>query len=125
MKFRKLGRTGLDVSLICLGTMTWGQQNTEEEAFAQMDYAVAQGINFFDTAELYSIPPKPETQGSCEARHEGRVGSPPTGVPDGDHAELRYHGPLRRPAHGVIPARLVPVEGARHPGVPHGRPRVG
>ncbi|MBZ6075669.1 aldo/keto reductase [Microvirga puerhi] len=66
MEYRRLGRTDLDVSLICLGTMTWGQQNTEAEGHAQMDYAVDHGINFFDTAELYSIPPKPETQGSTE-----------------------------------------------------------
>ena len=66
MKFKKLGNTDLDVSLICLGTMTWGQQNTEEEGHEQMDYAIDQGINFFDTAELYSIPPKAETQGSTE-----------------------------------------------------------
>ncbi|RFB78482.1 NADP(H)-dependent aldo-keto reductase [Methylovirgula sp. 4M-Z18] len=66
MEKRKLGRTGLDVSLICLGTMTWGQQNTEAEGFEQMDYAVSRGINFFDTAEMYSIPPRPETQGSTE-----------------------------------------------------------
>ncbi len=66
MQFRKLGRTGLDVSLICLGTMTFGQQNTEAEGHAQMDYAIDRGVNFFDTAELYSIPPKPETQGSTE-----------------------------------------------------------
>ena len=66
MEFRKLGNTDIDVSLICLGTMTWGQQNTEEEGFEQMDYAVDQGVNFFDTAELYSIPPMAETQGSTE-----------------------------------------------------------
>ena len=54
MKFQKLGNTNLDVSLICLGTMTWGTQNTEKEAFEQMDYALQQGVNFFDTAELYS-----------------------------------------------------------------------
>ena len=66
MQFRKLGRTGLDVSLICLGTMTYGQQNTEAEGHAQMDYAIDRGVNFFDTAELYSIPPRPETQGSTE-----------------------------------------------------------
>ncbi|AWM88714.1 aldo/keto reductase [Microvirga sp. 17 mud 1-3] len=66
MQYRRLGRTDLDVSLICLGTMTWGQQNTEAEGHAQMDYALDQGINFFDTAELYSIPPRPETQGSTE-----------------------------------------------------------
>jgi aryl-alcohol dehydrogenase-like predicted oxidoreductase len=66
MLTRKLGRTGLDVSLIGLGTMTYGQQNSEAEGHAQMDYAVAHGINFFDTAELYSIPPKAETAGSTE-----------------------------------------------------------
>lgn len=66
MQYRALGRTGLDVSLICLGTMTWGQQNTEAEGHAQMDYALDRGVNFFDTAELYSIPPKSETQGSTE-----------------------------------------------------------
>ena len=66
MEYRALGRTGLKVSKICLGTMTWGEQNTEAEGHAQMDYALDQGINFFDTAELYSIPPKAETQGSTE-----------------------------------------------------------
>lgn len=66
MDYRRLGRTDLKVSAICLGTMTWGQQNTEAEGHAQMDYALDQGVNFFDTAELYSIPPKPETQGSTE-----------------------------------------------------------
>lgn len=66
MLTRKLGRTGLEVSLIGLGTMTWGEQNSEAEGHAQMDAAVAHGINLFDTAELYSIPPKPETMGSTE-----------------------------------------------------------
>lgn len=66
MEYRQLGRTDLRVSAICLGTMTWGQQNTEAEGFEQMDYAFEQGINFLDTAELYSIPPKAETQGSTE-----------------------------------------------------------
>ena len=66
MKYRKLGRSGLDVSLICLGTMTWGQQNTEAEGHEQMDYALAQGVNFWDTAELYSIPPSAQTAGSTE-----------------------------------------------------------
>lgn len=66
MKFRKLGLTDVDVSLICLGTMTWGEQNTEAEAHEQMDYAVEQGINFFDVAEMYPVPPKPETQGLTE-----------------------------------------------------------
>jgi aryl-alcohol dehydrogenase-like predicted oxidoreductase len=66
MEYRRLGRTDLKISVICLGTMTWGEQNTEAEGHAQMDYAVEQGVNFFDTAELYAIPPKPETQGSTE-----------------------------------------------------------
>ena len=57
MEYRKLGNTDLEVSLICLGTMTWGQQNTEAEGHEQMDYALERGINFFDTAEMYSIPP--------------------------------------------------------------------
>ena len=63
MNFKKLGNTDIKVSTICLGTMTWGEQNTEKEAFQQMDYAVDQGINFFDTAELYAVPMKPETRG--------------------------------------------------------------
>lgn len=66
MEYRELGRTGVRVSAICLGTMTWGQQNTEHEGHGQMDYAVDQGINFFDTAELYPIPPKRDTQGRTE-----------------------------------------------------------
>jgi aryl-alcohol dehydrogenase-like predicted oxidoreductase len=66
MQYRKLGRTGIDVSLICLGTMTFGEQNTEADGHAQMDYAVSRGVNFFDTAELYAIPPRPETQGRTE-----------------------------------------------------------
>lgn len=66
MKYKKLGNTDIDVSLICLGTMTFGEQNTAEEGYAQMDYAVDQGVNFFDTAELYAIPPKAETYGRTE-----------------------------------------------------------
>ena len=66
MKFKKLGNTNLDVSLICLGTMTWGTQNSERDAFDQMDYAVSKGINFFDTAELYSVPPTADSYGKTE-----------------------------------------------------------
>ena len=66
MKYRKLGNTELNVSLICLGTMTYGEQNTQEEGFEQMDYALENGINFFDTAELYAIPPKEKTYGKTE-----------------------------------------------------------
>jgi aryl-alcohol dehydrogenase-like predicted oxidoreductase len=66
MKYRKLGNTGLDVSVICLGTMTFGEQNSQKEGFEQMDYAVERGINFFDTAELYAVMPKKETYGKTE-----------------------------------------------------------
>ncbi len=66
MEYRRLGRTDLRVSAIGLGTMTWGQQNTEAEGHAQMDHAFGRGINFLDTAELYPIPPKPETQGRTD-----------------------------------------------------------
>lgn len=66
MQYRKLGRTGLDVSLICLGTMTWGNQNSEADGHAQMDYAISRGINFFDTAEMYAVPPAAETYGKTE-----------------------------------------------------------
>ncbi|KAL4428585.1 hypothetical protein ABPG77_008897 [Micractinium sp. CCAP 211/92] len=66
MKYTKLGSSDLEVSIVCLGTMTWGEQNTEEEAWEQLDYAVSQGINFIDTAELYPVPPRPETCGRTE-----------------------------------------------------------
>lgn len=67
MQYRPLGTTGLDVSLICLGTMTWGEQNSEAEAHAQLDRATELGINFIDAAEMYPVPPKPETFGRTEA----------------------------------------------------------
>jgi aryl-alcohol dehydrogenase-like predicted oxidoreductase len=66
MQFRKLGQTNIDVSVICLGTMNWGEQNTEKDAHQQLDYAVGQGINFIDTAELYPIPPNTTSQGRTE-----------------------------------------------------------
>jgi aryl-alcohol dehydrogenase-like predicted oxidoreductase len=66
MRYLPLGRTDIRVSEICLGTMTWGEQNTEAEAFEQLDHALAQGINFIDTAELYPVPPRGETQGRTE-----------------------------------------------------------
>mgnify|MGYP001804174642 FL=1 len=59
---RQLGQTDLMVSSCCLGTMTWGQQNTEDEGHAQMDYALERGVDFWDTAEMYSVPPSAETQ---------------------------------------------------------------
>ena len=66
MQYRQLGTSNLKVSGICLGTMTWGKQNTQTEAFEQIDYALSQGINFIDTAELYAVPPEAETYGATE-----------------------------------------------------------
>ena len=66
MKYRKLGTTNIDVSVISLGTMTFGEQNSQQEGFDQMDYALKRGINFFDTAELYPIMPRKETYGKTE-----------------------------------------------------------
>ncbi len=66
MKYRKLGNTNIDVSVICLGTMTFGEQNSQVEGFEQMDYAFERGINFFDTAELYAVMPRKETYGKTE-----------------------------------------------------------
>jgi aryl-alcohol dehydrogenase (NADP+) len=70
MEYHTLPGTELNVSKVCLGTMTWGQQNTEAEAHEQLDYAVAQGINFIDTAEMYPVPPNAQTQGRTE-KHLG------------------------------------------------------
>ena len=66
MKYRKLGTTDLNVSVICLGTMTFGEQNSQQEGFDQMDYALDRGVNFFDTAELYAVMPRKETYGKTE-----------------------------------------------------------
>ncbi|NEV63306.1 NADP(H)-dependent aldo-keto reductase [Thiorhodococcus minor] len=66
MHYRQLGRTGIQVSALCLGTMTFGEQNTETEAHAQLDRALDAGINFIDTAEMYPVPPLAETQGRTE-----------------------------------------------------------
>ena len=78
MEYRRLGDSDVKVSLIGLGTMTWGEQNTEQEAHAQIDYALDHGVNLIDTAEMYPVPPRPETQGSTErytgtwiAQHRG------------------------------------------------------
>ena len=67
MKRNRLGTSGLEVSDICLGTMTWGEQNSESEAHAQIAWALERGINFIDTAEMYPVPPRKETQGATEA----------------------------------------------------------
>lgn len=66
MRYNRLGRTDIKVSNICLGTMTWGEQNTQQDAWDQMDYAAEQGINFIDTAELYPVPRRRETSGLTE-----------------------------------------------------------
>ncbi len=66
MKYRKLGRTDLQVSALCLGSMTWGEQNNEHEGFAQIDCAKASGVNFIDTAEMYPVPPRGTTYGATE-----------------------------------------------------------
>ena len=67
MEYRRLGRTELRVSAICLGTMTWGEQNSEAEAHAQMDFALDRGVNFWDAAEMYPVPPRAETYGRTES----------------------------------------------------------
>ncbi|BDX07923.1 aldo/keto reductase [Planctobacterium marinum] len=66
MEYSVLGSSGLKVSRVCLGSMTWGEQNTQQDAEQQLDYALSQGVNFIDTAELYSIPPRAETYGATE-----------------------------------------------------------
>ena len=66
MKYRKLGDTDIDVSVICLGTMSYGEQNSEAEAHEQLNYSFDNGVNFIDTAEMYAIPPKEETCGKTE-----------------------------------------------------------
>ena len=66
MKYNKLGNTDIEVSVICLGTMTWGEQNTEKEAWEQLDYALAHKVNFIDTAELYAVPARAATYGLTE-----------------------------------------------------------
>ena len=67
MEYRKLGHTDINVSKICLGTMTWGEQNTEKEAHEQLDFAIDSGINFIDVAEMYPVPPRAETYGLTES----------------------------------------------------------
>ena len=67
MRYQTLPGTELEVSEVCLGTMTWGEQNSEAEAHAQLDYAFEHGVNFIDTAEMYPAPPNATTQGRTEA----------------------------------------------------------
>jgi len=113
MKYNRLGTSDLRVSEICLGTMTWGQQNSAADACAQMDYAANHGINFFDTAELYAIPPQADTYGRTEAiigdwlrksgkRHEIILASKVCG-PTGWCPHIR-HGKARLDAKNIIAA---------------------
>ncbi|MDX1655327.1 MAG: NADP(H)-dependent aldo-keto reductase, partial [Candidatus Competibacteraceae bacterium] len=67
MRYNPIPHTDLSVSRICLGTMTWGEQNSQAQAHRQLDYALERGVNFIDTAEMYPVPPRPETQGRTEA----------------------------------------------------------
>jgi len=100
MRYRQLGRTGLKVSELCLGTMTFGEQNSEAEGHAQMDCAVDCGINMFDAAEIYPVPPKRETQGRTDRRSETRSMSPPRSrvaePPIGCARTARHRGKARR-----------------------------
>eukprot|EP00494_Astrolonche_serrata_P001511 UN01517 len=66
MEYRNLGVSDIRVSVICLGTMTFGEQNDQQDAHAQLNYAVENGVNFIDTAEMYAVPMRPETQGLTE-----------------------------------------------------------
>jgi aryl-alcohol dehydrogenase-like predicted oxidoreductase len=76
MEYRSLGRTNIKVSAIGLGTMTFGEQNSEAEGHRQLDYALEQGVNLIDTAEMYSVPPRPETYGSTERIIGSWLGKP-------------------------------------------------
>lgn len=93
MKYRTLPGTELNVSEVCLGTMTWGEQNSEAEAHEQLDYAVSQGINFIDTAEMYPVPPNATTQGRTET--------------------ILGHWLARRPRDGLVIATKVAGPGRR------------
>ncbi len=97
MHYTQLGGSGIKVSRICLGTMTWGEQNTEADAHAQLDRALAAGVNFIDTAELYPVPPRAETQG----RTESYIGSwlKRRGARDRVLLATKVAGPAERLAH--------------------------
>lgn len=96
MEYRKLGGTDVDVSLIGLGTMTWGEQNTEAEAHQQIDYALAQGVTLIDAAEMYPVPPRPETQGRTEAYIGTWLAAHP-GARDKIVLATKIAGPARQP----------------------------
>ena len=88
MEYRKLGRTDIEVSSICLGTMTWGEQNTEADAHEQLDYALEHGVNFIDTAEMYPVPPNSKTQGLTEKYKH------PCGTWSNDDATIKWAGSM-------------------------------
>ncbi|MGH8712470.1 MAG: aldo/keto reductase [Casimicrobiaceae bacterium] len=94
MKYRTLPGTGFHVSEVCLGTMTWGEQNSEADAHEQLDYAVARGVNFIDTAEMYPAPPSGETQGRTETYIGNWLARRPR---DGLVIATKVAGPGRRP----------------------------
>ena len=108
MKYRKLGNTDLDVSLIALGTMTWGEQNSEADAHAQLDYAVAHGVNLIDTAEMYPVPPRPETQGATE-RYIGSWLARP-----GNRERVLIATKAAGPSHKLVQARHLRGGNTRH-----------
>ncbi len=97
MKMKTLGRTNVQVSEICLGTMTWGKQNTEADGHAQMDYAIEHGINFFDTAEMYAVPPDASTYGKTEEI----IGTWFEKTGKRDQVVLAIEGRRRRPSLGA------------------------
>lgn len=76
MEYRFLGRSDIEVSALCLGSMTWGEQSSEQESFAQIDRAKAAGINFLDTAEMYPVPPKPDTYYASAEAIIGNISRP-------------------------------------------------
>lgn len=96
MEYRKLGGTDVDVSLIGLGTMTWGEQNTEADAHAQIDAALASGVNLIDAAEMYPVPPRPETQGRTE-QYIGTWLAAHPGARDKIVLATKIAGPARQP----------------------------
>lgn len=96
MKYRKLGDSDVKVSAIGLGTMTWGEQNTESEAHAQIDYALDRGVNLIDTAEMYPVPPKADTQGLTE-RYIGSWLAKRPGAREKIVLATKIAGPARQP----------------------------
>ncbi|WP_323118140.1 NADP(H)-dependent aldo-keto reductase [Burkholderia alba] len=96
MEYRTLGDSDIEVSLIGLGTMTWGEQNSESDAHAQLDYAVGQGVTLIDAAEMYPVPPRPETQGRTEAYLGSWLAQHP-GLRAGLTIATKIAGPARQP----------------------------